>query len=130
MRLLSRIREPGYHVKELTYHDETGRRRAGMRFDQFAKIVDGRLVSIMRPDLERALREQVSGRIEMRFGISLVGIDQRREGVTVTLTDGGLLDADLLVGCDGIHSTAVGSRPVDRGGPGRIRADAAAGGDR
>jgi 2-polyprenyl-6-methoxyphenol hydroxylase-like FAD-dependent oxidoreductase len=105
MGLLPRIRQLGYHVQELTYHDETGRRRAGMRFDQFAKIVDGRLVSIMRPDLERALREPVSGGIDLRFGTGPVGIEQRREGVAVTLTGGGVLDADLLVGCDGIHST-------------------------
>jgi 2-polyprenyl-6-methoxyphenol hydroxylase-like FAD-dependent oxidoreductase len=54
MGVLPRIKELGYRVEELTYRDETGRRRAEMHFAQFAEIVNGRLVSILRPDLETA----------------------------------------------------------------------------
>jgi len=105
MGLLPRIQQLGYQVDEMTYRDEIGRRRAGMRFAQFAKIVDGRLVSIMRPDLESALREHVPDRVEMRWATSLTRIDNRPDGVSLILTDGSRLDADLLVGADGIHST-------------------------
>ena len=41
----------------------------------------------------------------MRFGVGPVRIDAGAYGVRVTLTDGSTLDADLLVGADGIHST-------------------------
>jgi 2-polyprenyl-6-methoxyphenol hydroxylase-like FAD-dependent oxidoreductase len=105
MGVLPRIQELGYRVEEFSYRDETGRRRAGMRFAKFAKIVNGRLVSIMRPDLERALREHVTDRVEMRYGTSVTQVDNRPDGVTVTLTDGRSVRADLLVGADGIHST-------------------------
>jgi 2-polyprenyl-6-methoxyphenol hydroxylase-like FAD-dependent oxidoreductase len=105
MGVLPRIRELGHRVDRLTYRDEAGRRRAGMSWAKLAKALDGRLVSIMRPDLERALREHVPGRVELCYGTSITGIDNRPDGVTVTLTGGRTLHADLLVGADGIHST-------------------------
>ncbi|GLY76273.1 FAD-dependent monooxygenase [Actinoallomurus iriomotensis] len=105
MGVLPRIRELGHHVEEMTYRDRHGRRRAGMRFARFAKIVDGRLISIMRPDLERALRDHVPAGVEIRHATTVTGIDNRADGVTVTLTGGTTIDADLLVGADGIHST-------------------------
>jgi len=108
MGVLPRINELGYHVEEMTYRDRTGRRRSGLRLAQFARMVDGRLISIMRPDLERALREQLSGQVDLRYGTSLTHIDNRSDGVRVTLTNGDILDADLLVGADGIHSTVRG----------------------
>ncbi|MFI7634139.1 FAD-dependent monooxygenase [Nonomuraea sp. NPDC049400] len=105
MGVLPRIRELGYHVEEMTYRDHHGRRRSRMRFAQFAKIVNGRLVSIMRPDLERALREHLPDRVDVRHATKLTGIDNRTDGVTVTLSDDSTIEADLLVGADGIHST-------------------------
>lgn len=104
MGLLPRIQELGYHVEELIYCDESGRRRAGLRYAQFAKTTGGRLVSILRPDLERVLRESLPQRVDLRFASTVTGVDNRRDGVTVALGDGGTLRADLLVGCDGIHS--------------------------
>nr|MDT0659328.1 FAD-dependent monooxygenase [Micromonospora sp. DSM 115978] len=103
--LLPRLHELGYQVREMSYRDARGRRRASLSFARFSKLVDGRMVSIMRPDLERVLRERVSDRVDLRYATSLTAIDNRDDGVRVTLTDGSQLDADLLVGADGIHST-------------------------
>lgn len=105
MGVLPRLQELGYRYEEASWLDETGRRRARLRFEQFAKIVQGRLFSILRPDLERALREQLSGNIDLRFATSLNAVHNTADGVRVALTGGGTLDADLLVGADGIHST-------------------------
>lgn len=105
MGVLPRIRELGYRVERLTYRDETGRRRATMPFAKLAGVLHGRLVSITRPDLERALGEHVPERVEMCYETSLAHIDNRSDGVTVRLTDGRTVAADLLVGADGIHST-------------------------
>ncbi|MQA17082.1 MAG: FAD-dependent oxidoreductase [Pseudonocardiaceae bacterium] len=105
MGVLPRMRELAYQIREAKYVDEAGRRRAGLDYDRFARVVDGRLLSIMRPDLELALREQVADAVEIRFGHSITDIENSAERARVTLTDGAVLDADLLVGADGIHST-------------------------
>ena len=98
MGVLPRILELGYHVEELAYYDERGRRRAGLRLGGFAKAAGERLVSVMRPDLERALREQLPSRVELRFGTTITAVDNLVDGVTVTVDDGSTLSADLLVG--------------------------------
>ncbi|HEY8455043.1 MAG TPA: FAD-dependent oxidoreductase [Actinopolymorphaceae bacterium] len=105
MGLLPRVRELGYRVEEASYVDRRGRRRAALDFGRFAKALGGRLVSIMRPDLERVLREALPGRVDLRFGTSVVMARSESDGVRVELSDGSAIDADLLVGADGIHST-------------------------
>jgi 2-polyprenyl-6-methoxyphenol hydroxylase-like FAD-dependent oxidoreductase len=105
MGVLPRLHELSYRIDEATYVDEFGRRRAGLRFDSFRKMVRGRLLSIMRPDLELALREAVEGQADLRFGTTVVSIVNRAEKVSATLSDGQVVEADLLVGADGIHST-------------------------
>lgn len=105
MGVLPRLRELGYQVEAVAYLDESGRRRSGVDYARFSRVVKGRLLSIMRPELEMALREQVVNDIELRFGCGITEIDNAADAVHVTLTDGTVLDADLLVGADGIHST-------------------------
>ncbi|OJF16029.1 FAD-dependent monooxygenase [Couchioplanes caeruleus] len=102
--VLPRILERGYRIDEVAYCDTSGNRRAGLRLGRFARAAGGRLVSVMRPDLEQALREQLSARVDVRFASTVTQVDDRTDGVRVTLHDGTTLAADLLVGCDGIHS--------------------------
>nr|CTQ89310.1 monooxygenase, FAD-binding [Kibdelosporangium sp. MJ126-NF4] len=104
MGLLPRLTSVGYRVSEAVYLDETGRRRAGLPFDTFAKAVDGRLVSIMRPDLEAALRESLPEAVELCYGTWITHVDASPEHAEITLSDGRVITADLLVGADGIHS--------------------------
>ena len=104
MGLLPRLRELNYRVDELSYVDASGRRRAGIDYRRFARVVNGRLLSIMRPDLEQALRERVEPDIELHYGCTLTSLETVPDGVRVTLTDGTTREVDLLVGADGIHS--------------------------
>ena len=105
MGVMPRMRELGYHVREASYLDENGRRRARLDYARFAAAAHGRLLSIMRPDLERALRERVGDGVQLRFGVGVATVADATEEVRVTLTDETVLSADLLVGADGIHST-------------------------
>ncbi|WP_447001708.1 FAD-dependent oxidoreductase [Saccharothrix isguenensis] len=105
MGVLPRLAELGYRVEEAAYVDSRGRRVAGLRFDRLASAVDGRLLSIMRPDLERALREDLPAGVTLRFGVGVVGVEDSPSGVTARLSDGSTVTGDLLVGADGVHST-------------------------
>jgi 2-polyprenyl-6-methoxyphenol hydroxylase-like FAD-dependent oxidoreductase len=105
MGLLPRLQELSYRVEEVRYVDESGRRRAGLDYARFERAVNGRLLSIMRPDLELALRELVVDKVDLRYGCGIASLKNSTGGVQVTVTDGMVIDADLLVGADGIHST-------------------------
>ena len=106
--LLGRLAELSYRVSELAYVDQRGHRRAGLGFEAFRAGVGGRLLSLMRPDLELALRESVDGLVDLRYGQSVLRFVNRAAGVDVTLTDGRQVTVDLLVGADGIHSAVRG----------------------
>jgi 2-polyprenyl-6-methoxyphenol hydroxylase-like FAD-dependent oxidoreductase len=105
MGLLPRVLDAGYDVREAAWFDDRGRRRTRVAYTTFERAVGGRLTSIMRPDLERVLRESLPEDVELRFGARLTGVDDQGDRVRLTLADGGGVEADLLVGADGIHST-------------------------
>src|SRR5918998_215683 len=71
MGLLPRLQELSYQVEEVRYVDESGRRRAGLNYARFERAVNGRLLSIMRPDLELALRERVVDKVDLRYGYGI-----------------------------------------------------------
>lgn len=105
MGVLPRLKRVAYRVQEVAYVDRNGRRRAHLDYTLLARLLNGRLLSITRPDLETALRDQLAGQTDLRFGCGVAAVDNSPSGVSVALTDGTRVDADLLVGADGIHST-------------------------
>ncbi|WP_410603535.1 FAD-dependent monooxygenase [Amycolatopsis sp. lyj-90] len=105
MGLLPEVEDVAYRVDEASLLDERGRRRAAIDYVRFGKSLRGRLCSIMRPDLERLLRTALPSTVDVRFGSGVTGVEDLGDRVRVTSTDGEVLDADLLVGADGIHST-------------------------
>lgn len=102
MGLLPALEEVAYHVSEAVLVDEHGRRRGGISLGQFAK---GTLLSVMRPDLERVLREHLPTAVDLRYDATLTRVTPKPDGVQVGLADGTSIDADVLIGADGIHST-------------------------
>jgi 2-polyprenyl-6-methoxyphenol hydroxylase-like FAD-dependent oxidoreductase len=105
MGIAPRLHDLGYQVHEAAFVGADGRTHGRLRYDQFADVVGGRLLSIMRPDLELALRESLPAGVDIRYGSRPVRVvDTDADGVRITLADGEVLTADLLVGADGIHS--------------------------
>jgi 2-polyprenyl-6-methoxyphenol hydroxylase-like FAD-dependent oxidoreductase len=100
MGLEPRLRELASPVQEFSYVDDRGRTTVSVDYALFAKAVDGGMVSIMRPALERLLRESTAGAIDLRYGTT---IDRIADGA-VELSDATTLEADLIVGADGVHS--------------------------
>jgi 2-polyprenyl-6-methoxyphenol hydroxylase-like FAD-dependent oxidoreductase len=105
MGLLPGLRERAHPIDEATYVDASGRATANLTFARFASTENGRLLSLLRSELEAELREQLPDAVEVRYGTGVVDVRERLDGVGVDLSDGTRLTADLLVGADGIHST-------------------------
>ncbi|MHA6618334.1 FAD-dependent monooxygenase [Pseudonocardia sp. DLS-67] len=105
MGLLPTLQERAHPIDEASYVDAAGRTTANLSFARFAATENGRLLSLLRSELEAVLREQLPAAVELRFGAGVADVRERPDGVEIGLADGTRLSADLLVGADGIHST-------------------------
>lgn len=62
------------------------------------------LVALPLSDLVDVLRKACSG-TEIRMGRSVASLEQNEDAVAVRYSGGGIEEFDLVVGCDGIHSS-------------------------
>ena len=104
MDLLPEIRRKGYLVREVRIVDRSGKRIAGFPAEAFARIAQGRYISLPRGDLAASLFGAIEGRVETIFNDSIDRIEQNAQGVQVTFETGKTRDFDLVVGADGLHS--------------------------
>lgn len=102
--LIPRLREVAYTVREVEFCDAMGKRQASISYDAFRKVLKGKLLSLMRGDLERVLFETLPSGVALRYGCSIDDIRNNPDGVRAVLSDGTVLEGDLLAGADGIHS--------------------------
>lgn len=100
MGLQPHLRRFASPVQTFRYIDAHDRTTVGVDYALFAKALDGEFVSIMRPALERMLRESLSKQVEIRQGTTINRID----GDRAELSDRTAMEADVIVGADGIHS--------------------------
>lgn len=91
-------------VGRIDFVDQQGRTGSSMDYRQISRATQGKLFPILRGDIERALHDALPATVEIRYGTSIAKLDNWADGVTLTLEDGAVLSADLLVGADGIHS--------------------------
>ncbi|MEV7011309.1 FAD-dependent oxidoreductase [Streptosporangium sp. NPDC051022] len=105
MGILDELRRVAADITELVYADGYGRRVGGLRYASFQEMLGGRVLSVMRGDLETVLRSALRHDVPIRYGIGVETVRDVPSGVDVELTDGTVHRVDLLVGADGIHST-------------------------
>lgn len=64
------------------------------------------LTMVRRADLHEALAAVCAERgLPIRFGLRLEGVEQRADRAVARFADGSSLEADVVVGCDGVRST-------------------------
>lgn len=102
--LLPLLNRLSYDVEDVTYVDRHGKPRAELSYSRIKRALDGKLLSIMRPDLEWALLDTLPESVEVRYGTTIESIRQHDDGVHLTCSDGTTCEADLLVSAEGIHS--------------------------
>jgi 2-polyprenyl-6-methoxyphenol hydroxylase-like FAD-dependent oxidoreductase len=102
----------GFPTPAIALRSWTGKRLGETRIS-----ADGTISrTLKRADLYRLLREQALARgIRFEHGKRLVAAEESTEGVRATFADGSEAAGDLLVGCDGIHSTV--RRIIDPSAP-------------
>ncbi|KZS83716.1 FAD-dependent monooxygenase [Mycobacterium persicum] len=103
--VLPAIQEVSYHVGTASLFDQDGRRQAPLPYQRMIAALAGRLCRVTQTDLEKVLRDNLPRDVQLRFGTQVSQVSSGDDRVLVTLDDGEQLEADLLVGADGIHST-------------------------
>ncbi|MFE3441441.1 FAD-dependent monooxygenase [Nocardia sp. NPDC059180] len=83
---------------------EDGRQKFAIPAAVAEAAVGSRALSLFRGDLESALYDAVADHVDIRFGTTVQAVAQTPGEVVVTLSDGDRLQAELLVGADGVHS--------------------------
>ena len=101
--VLSALRRRGHDVDAIDWVDEHGRLRAQLHYARMRDAVDGKLLPLLRGDVERTLFEALPDGVDLRFGTTVTDVAQHDAGVAMTLGDE-RIDADLLIGADGVHS--------------------------
>jgi len=105
----------GFPTPQITLRTHTGK-RLGVTSTGGA-LADGTAArTIRRADLYQALHSQAVARgITVRHGKRLASAQVHSGGVRATFADGTDAEADILVGCDGVHSTV--RRLIDPAAP-------------
>lgn len=95
----------GFPTPGITLRSGTGKRLGSTRTGQ--TLPDGTLSqTITRDALYQALYQQASDRgIQVEHGKRLVAAEQVGDTVRALFADGTQATADVLIGCDGVHST-------------------------
>jgi FAD-dependent urate hydroxylase len=105
----------GFPTPLITLRSHTGKRLGVTRT---GRAVDDGMAShtIKRGDLYRALHDEALARgIGIEHGKRLTEAVDTGDGVRAVFADGSAVEADILIGCDGVHSTV--RRLIDPGAP-------------
>jgi 2-polyprenyl-6-methoxyphenol hydroxylase-like FAD-dependent oxidoreductase len=104
LKLVPALQAVAYDFPEVEFCDAKGSVQAAISYEAMRKELDGKLLSIMRGDLERVLFEMLPQGVTIKYGCTIDDIANLPHGVQARLSDGTVLEGDLLAGADGIHS--------------------------
>lgn len=102
--LLPALRERAESYDELRSVDASGRVRATLPIALVSEAVDGKYLTLLRPQVVDALLANLPAQVRIRWGAQIDTAHDDGTLVHVLLSDGERLEADLLVGADGIGS--------------------------
>lgn len=98
------IRAKGYQIESLRAVGDDGRTLARFHVGAIRRATNGRYTSVARGDLAATIYHTVENDIETIYSDSIVGVDERADGVALTFANAPPRQFDLLVGADGLHS--------------------------
>lgn len=92
----------GFFTSILVHAD--GREKFATPASVAEAAVGTRALSLFRGDVESVLYEAVADLADIRFGTTVRAVTQNGSEVDVALSDGSSIQAELLIGADGVHS--------------------------
>jgi 2-polyprenyl-6-methoxyphenol hydroxylase-like FAD-dependent oxidoreductase len=108
MDLLPALERVAYRPPAARWVDGAGKEQARLDYEMMRHALDGKLLSLMRGDLEHTLSDVLPGTVERRFDCSIAEVHDSGASVAAVLTTGARERCDLLVGADGVHSHVRG----------------------
>src|SRR5262249_12266779 len=104
MSLMPALRKMSYEFEAVRWVNGHGRTTARLPFRVPLSLLDGKLLSLLRGDLQRAVLEQLPSTVELRFNQWVSQVRAPVGAIEVHLHGGEVERADVLIGADGIHS--------------------------
>jgi 2-polyprenyl-6-methoxyphenol hydroxylase-like FAD-dependent oxidoreductase len=104
MGLIDQMRRRSLDQRGVAWIRADGSRRADMPVTAFNGNGVVSKLEILRGDLADVLYQATKDRTEYRFNTRIEELSQTDGTVQATLSDGTIVSADLVVGCDGPHS--------------------------
>lgn len=102
--LLPALRARAEWYGELRSVDAAGRVRGRLPMSVVEQAVAGRYLTILRPQIVEALQSSLPEGVRMRWGAQIETAHDDGTRVQVLVSDGERLEADVLVGADGVGS--------------------------
>jgi 2-polyprenyl-6-methoxyphenol hydroxylase-like FAD-dependent oxidoreductase len=113
--LYPRLAALAYHVEAAEYVDIRGRTTCRIDYSQFSRLTGGKVLTLLRPDIELAsrlaLEDVPHGKVRISYGtrVTRAWSDHLAAHVAVDNPGQDVMTADVLVGADGIHSVVRAS---------------------
>ncbi|OBB94050.1 FAD-binding domain [Mycobacterium sp. 852002-40037_SCH5390672] len=98
------IRAAGYEMERLRSVGSHGEVKADVDVNVFRRLLGTDFTSLPRGDLAAAIYATIEDKVETIFADCIATIDERDDGVRLTLDRGETRDFDLVIGADGLHS--------------------------
>ncbi len=108
MGVLPALAERHITPDKMVYVKPGGKTRFAVPGQTVRALLGQRALNLLRGDIEDVLYQAIRDRVEIRFGTTVDAVAQDDDGIDVTLSDGTVERADLLVGADGLHSATRG----------------------
>jgi 2-polyprenyl-6-methoxyphenol hydroxylase-like FAD-dependent oxidoreductase len=96
--------EASIAMQDYVMSDSHGAVLQRMSFAEVLKRIHGFMGALQRADLLDVLRRGGEG-TDVRMGTTVESLEQMADAVRVTLSDGSVEEFDVVLACDGIHST-------------------------
>ncbi len=104
MGLLPRVEKSGYHVGEVRFVNEDGRRVGGFKMNSLNTLLHGRFVSLPRGDLGAAIFEAADVKSITAFDDEVTEIKTTDRSARVKFRHMAPREFDFVVGAGGLHS--------------------------